>query len=134
MFKLCLLLYSTFESSNFFWDYSAEVNPYIFKTTIASGALQDHQSPLSESLFWSNSRVIRVRGSNLHKYVFFLLPFTYHKHLFNMCSSATASFVSASVLTIAGAISLSSAKKKNHKLFAAIPLIFGIQQLFECLL
>jgi hypothetical protein len=50
-----------------------------------------------------------------------------------MCFSATASFVSGSVLTIAGAISLSSAKKNNQKLFAAIPLIFGIQQLFECL-
>jgi hypothetical protein len=51
-----------------------------------------------------------------------------------MCFSATASFVSASVLSVAGAISLSSAKKKNQKLFAAIPLIFGIQQLLEGLL
>ncbi len=51
-----------------------------------------------------------------------------------MCFSATASFVSASVLTAAGAISLSYAKKKNQKLFAAIPMIFGIQQLLEGLL
>ena len=51
-----------------------------------------------------------------------------------MCFSATASFVSASVLTVAGAISLKSAKKKNQKLFAAIPLIFGIQQFLEGLI
>ena len=51
-----------------------------------------------------------------------------------MCFSATASFVSGSVLTVAGAISLSSAKKNNQKLFAAIPMIFGIQQFLEGLL
>jgi len=51
-----------------------------------------------------------------------------------MCFSATASFVSASVLTVAGAISLKSAKKKHQKLFAAIPLLFGTQQLLEGLL
>lgn len=51
-----------------------------------------------------------------------------------MCFSATASFVSGSVLTVAGTISLSSAKKNNQKLFAAIPMIFGIQQFLEGLL
>lgn len=51
-----------------------------------------------------------------------------------MCFSATASFVSGSVLIVAGAISLSSAKKNNQKLFAAIPMIFGIQQFLEGLL
>ncbi len=51
-----------------------------------------------------------------------------------MCFSATASFVSGSILTVAGAISLSSAKKNNQKLFAAIPMIFGIQQFLEGLL
>lgn len=51
-----------------------------------------------------------------------------------MCFSATASFVSASVLTVAGVISISSAKKKHQKLFAAIPLLFGTQQLIEGLL
>ena len=51
-----------------------------------------------------------------------------------MCFSSTASFVSGSVLTVAGAISLSSAKEKKQKLFAAIPLIFGAQQFLEGLL
>jgi hypothetical protein len=51
-----------------------------------------------------------------------------------MCFSATASFVSASVLSVAGAIALKSAKKKNQKLFAAIPLLFGTQQFLEGLL
>ena len=51
-----------------------------------------------------------------------------------MCFSATASFVSGSILTVAGAISLSSAKEKKQKLFAAIPLIFGAQQFLEGLL
>ena len=51
-----------------------------------------------------------------------------------MCFSATASFVSGSVLTVAGAISLSAAKKNKQKLFAAIPMIFGIQQFLEGLL
>jgi hypothetical protein len=48
-----------------------------------------------------------------------------------MCFSATASFGAAAVLGSIGAISLTKAKKPSHKMFAAIPLVFGIQQACE---
>lgn len=48
-----------------------------------------------------------------------------------MCFSATASFAAAGVLGIAGATSLYYAKNTPVKWYAAIPLLFGIQQGIE---
>ena len=48
-----------------------------------------------------------------------------------MCFSATASFGAGLVLSAIGVASISKAKKPEHILFAAIPLIFAIQQISE---
>jgi len=48
-----------------------------------------------------------------------------------MCFSATASFTAGVVLTTAGIGILKKAKKKREVPFAAIPLLFGIQQIIE---
>ncbi len=48
-----------------------------------------------------------------------------------MCFSATASFVSGTVLGAFGIVSLVKADEPKKKLFAAIPLMFSIQQLVE---
>lgn len=49
-----------------------------------------------------------------------------------MCFSATASFTAAGVLATTGVVSLALARKSPAKLlYASIPLLFGIQQLFE---
>lgn len=48
-----------------------------------------------------------------------------------MCFSATASFVSGTVLGAVGIASLAKANEPKKKLFAAIPLMFSIQQLVE---
>lgn len=48
-----------------------------------------------------------------------------------MCFSATASFVAGGALCTAGAITVRKAKKGKLLPFAAIPLIFGIQQTIE---
>lgn len=48
-----------------------------------------------------------------------------------MCFSATASFTAGVGLTVLGIASVQSTKKKSDLLFAAIPLLFGIQQLTE---
>ncbi|MFC5499400.1 DUF6629 family protein [Caenimonas terrae] len=48
-----------------------------------------------------------------------------------MCFSATASFGAASVLLVLGALSLRGARGPQELPFAAIPLLFGIQQLVE---
>jgi len=48
-----------------------------------------------------------------------------------MCFSATASFVAGGALSTVGAITLKKTKSKREIPFAAIPLLFGIQQLVE---
>lgn len=48
-----------------------------------------------------------------------------------MCFSATASFTSAAVLLTVGAGTLSLNQEKENRMFAAIPILFGIQQASE---
>ncbi len=48
-----------------------------------------------------------------------------------MCFSATASFAAGGALTAIGGATLAKAKKRSELPFAAIPLLFGIQQLIE---
>lgn len=48
-----------------------------------------------------------------------------------MCFSASASFASAAMVGAAGIASLKCAVRTEHKYFAAIPLIFAVQQLVE---
>lgn len=48
-----------------------------------------------------------------------------------MCFSATASFVAGGALVAVGGLTLSQVKKKAEIPFAAIPLLFGIQQIVE---
>jgi hypothetical protein len=51
-----------------------------------------------------------------------------------MCFSASASFGASAVLGVVGVIAVAKARTKPQRLFATIPLIFGIQQLSEGLL
>ena len=51
-----------------------------------------------------------------------------------MCFSATASFVAGSALVVLGVATLRATRRKSEIPFAAIPLLFGIQQLVEGLL
>lgn len=48
-----------------------------------------------------------------------------------MCFSATASFVAGMALSATGVITLKKAKAKSQLPFAAIPLLFGMQQIIE---
>lgn len=48
-----------------------------------------------------------------------------------MCFSATASFVSGALLTGAGLATLSRNSIPEKKIFAAMPLVFGLQQISE---
>ena len=48
-----------------------------------------------------------------------------------MCFSATASFVAGAALSATGAVTLKKAKNKRDVPFAAIPLLFGVQQGIE---
>jgi hypothetical protein len=48
-----------------------------------------------------------------------------------MCFSAAASFTSGAVLAVIGIASIKQTRKTSHTLFAAIPLIFAIQQITE---
>ncbi|MCY1166729.1 hypothetical protein D9M73_66780 [compost metagenome] len=48
-----------------------------------------------------------------------------------MCFSATASFTAGALLLGFGVVTLKSAKRPRERLFAAIPLLFAIQQLSE---
>ncbi len=48
-----------------------------------------------------------------------------------MCFSATASFSAATVLTVMGAVTLKQVKRPSQLAFAAIPIIFAIQQFSE---
>lgn len=51
-----------------------------------------------------------------------------------MCFSAGASFGAATVLSLAGAGAMAGAQTKAHRLFAAIPMIFSLQQVMEGML
>ena len=48
-----------------------------------------------------------------------------------MCFSATASFSAGAVLLVIGSLTLRSASRPRELAFAAIPLLFAIQQLIE---
>jgi hypothetical protein len=48
-----------------------------------------------------------------------------------MCFSASASFVAGTSLLAAGAVTVRKAQRKEELPFAAIPLLFGVQQLIE---
>ena len=48
-----------------------------------------------------------------------------------MCYSATASFIAGGLLTVAGAVTLKRAANSAELPFAAVPLLFGIQQIVE---
>ena len=48
-----------------------------------------------------------------------------------MCFSATASFIAGTTLTVVGVAALKRTEAKTELPFAAIPLLFGIQQLIE---
>jgi hypothetical protein len=48
-----------------------------------------------------------------------------------MCFSAEASFTGSAVITLIGAVALTKVKKPAQVPFAAVPLIFGIQQCAE---
>ena len=48
-----------------------------------------------------------------------------------MCFSATASFIAGGALSTAGAVLLSRVKNKKELPLAAIPLLFGVQQIIE---
>lgn len=48
-----------------------------------------------------------------------------------MCFSATASFIAGTALSVAGVATLAITKTKKERLFATIPLLFGLQQLTE---
>ena len=51
-----------------------------------------------------------------------------------MCFSATASFMVGGSLTLLGAVMLKRVTHKAELPFAAIPLLFGIQQVIEGML
>ncbi len=51
-----------------------------------------------------------------------------------MCFSATASFVAGTTLSVLGVATLRATRRKAEIPFAAIPLLFGLQQLVEGLL
>lgn len=48
-----------------------------------------------------------------------------------MCFSATASFIAGSALSATGAVTLRKTETKREIPFASIPLLFGVQQIFE---
>jgi hypothetical protein len=48
-----------------------------------------------------------------------------------MCFSASASFIVGGSLTVLGAVTMKRAKSRAELPFAAIPLLFGIQQIIE---
>jgi hypothetical protein len=48
-----------------------------------------------------------------------------------MCFSATASFTASGLLGLTGGVTLKKTKKPQDRLFAAIPLLFGVQQGIE---
>ncbi len=48
-----------------------------------------------------------------------------------MCFSANASFAASGVLTVVGAASVSQTKTRRGLMYAAVPLVFAVQQLIE---
>jgi len=48
-----------------------------------------------------------------------------------MCFSASASFIAGAVLTGAGVVAIYQVRKPTHLFFAAIPLLFAVQQICE---
>lgn len=48
-----------------------------------------------------------------------------------MCFSAGASFAGGAVITAVGIATLSKVRKPQQKMFASIPLVFGVQQISE---
>lgn len=48
-----------------------------------------------------------------------------------MCVSASASFIAGSTLSAIGVAALANVKETNERPFAAIPLLFGMQQFTE---
>ncbi len=48
-----------------------------------------------------------------------------------MCFSATASFTAGCALSAMGGVTIAKVRRKSEILFAAIPLLFGVQQLTE---
>jgi len=48
-----------------------------------------------------------------------------------MCFSANASFIAGALLSIVGVASILKAPHRSQRLFAAIPLLFGVQQIVE---
>ena len=48
-----------------------------------------------------------------------------------MCFSPTASFTAGCALSTIGGLTIAKVRRKSDSLFAAIPLLFGIQQLIE---
>ena len=48
-----------------------------------------------------------------------------------MCFSATASFAASGALGLVGAASLAKTKSKKEVPFAAVPLIFAVQQFYN---
>lgn len=48
-----------------------------------------------------------------------------------MCFSPTLSFASGAFLTLVGVVSLTANKNPNQKMFAALPVMFGVQQICE---
>ena len=48
-----------------------------------------------------------------------------------MCFSATASFIAGTGLSVLGVATLRATRRRSEILFAAIPLIFGLQQMVE---
>ena len=48
-----------------------------------------------------------------------------------MCFSAPASFIAGSALLATGVTTRNNAKRKDQLLFASMPLLFGIQQIFD---
>ena len=48
-----------------------------------------------------------------------------------MCFSAYASFVAGSALLVVGAVTVVKAQQKRELPYAAIPLLFAVQQLIE---
>jgi hypothetical protein len=51
-----------------------------------------------------------------------------------MCFSAHVSFIAGGLLTIVGVASILKASHRSQRLFAAIPLLFGVQQIVEGML
>ncbi len=59
------------------------------------------------------------------------LPWWLFERSNNMCFSAEASFAGGAVITAIGAMTVRKNSDPSRRLFAAIPLVFGVQQISE---